>query len=140
MTKAAAIILTIFLLVVGSLVGFAVFQPSAPRPSVSLVFLGYTNNHTGIRLAAFSLKNEGASPVERRSRHWIQIPSPAPRGTRISEGWLPGQPFLLGPGASEMLTIIAPTNQATWKFAIVVGPHNGFLRDIADSVSSLSRS
>src|SRR4051812_40308368 len=64
MTKTAAIILSIFLLIAGGFVGLSLFQPPAPRPNVSFVFLGYTNNPAGIRMAAFILKNEGESAVE----------------------------------------------------------------------------
>ena len=94
-----------------------VFQKNPGPPNASVTLLGYTNDTNGIRLARFAITNLGASAVKRLVHYQIQIPSPTGWTVDSAGSILGGR--LLGAGASETVTVPAPTNQPSWRISIL---------------------
>jgi len=117
-TQTWLIILAVVVTVAGSLVIWVVFQPNPGPPRASVALLGYTNDAKGVRLARFAITNLSSSPMYRTRSYGILIPSPSDWEFQ-SHGYFPSQ-RVLGAGASEMLTVPAPTNQPTWRIWIMV--------------------
>jgi len=76
-------IMLFVLLVVCALLAWVAYQPPPGRPSVSVSFLGYTNDTSGTRLAMMAVTNLGTSMVL-VYRGCIGIPAPAE-----FRGWTP---------------------------------------------------
>jgi hypothetical protein len=120
------------------LVAWAALQPPPARPNVIVAFVGYTNDATGTRLAAFTVRNTSPSAVRRLPRYRIQIPT-ATRWTNLSVGWLPGGGSVLPAGFSETVTVPAATNQS-WRVSLSVSPEVGIVRDVMSSIAETARS
>lgn len=139
MVKPALIVFGLTLLLIASVLTWAALQPPAPRPKVSVTFSGYTNDSKGARLAAFTVRNASLSPVLRLSHYRVQVPT-SKRWTNFAEGWFSAGTSVLPAGGSETITIVAPTNQPSWRPSISVTPDVGRTRDALNGVSVAARS
>ena len=128
MTKQTLIVLGLILVALLGLVTWAVLQPPAARPNVTVRFAGYTNDTTGTRLAVFTVCNTSPSAVRRLSNYRIQIPT-ATRWTNLSARLLSGGGSVLQAGSSEMVTVPAATNQS-WRVSLSVSPEVGSMADM----------
>lgn len=133
------IALTSLALIVAAVCGFvAMVAFQSPRsPNISVTFLGYTNDSNASRLATFLVANHGNSTVSQWTALLIiktptgleSVPGGSfgfkiqtPTGwTPPSKGFLPGNP-VLGPGGSEVLGFLPPTNQPLWRIHLRVHP------------------
>jgi hypothetical protein len=147
--KAALILLALSVAAICTFVAVVAFQ--SPRcPNVSLAFLGYTNDSTGSRLARFLVTNHDNSGISQWTA-FLVIKTPAglesvPGGSfgfkvQAPAGWMPqSKSFLpgnrvLGPGASEVVGFLPPTNQPLWRIHLRVHPDVGAILDIKGKVA-----
>jgi hypothetical protein len=137
MTKQTLIVLGLFLVALLGLVTWAVLQPPAACPNVTVRFAGYTNDTTGTRLAVFTVSNTSPSAVQRLSHYRIQIPT-ATRWMNLAEGWLSGSGSVLQAGSSETVTVPAATNQ-WWRVSLSVSPEVGSMGDMMGSIAEAAR-
>lgn len=131
------IVLGLILLASAGLFRWVTLQFPAALPTAAVAFIGYTNDSTGARFAAFTISNASPSTIRRLPHYQIQIPT-SKRWTNISEGYISGGTSSLPPGRSETVTVIAPTNQALWRpsFAVTRGD---FISDITRAVADTAR-
>jgi hypothetical protein len=96
--------------------------------TLSFAFAGYTNDATGARLATFAVTN----PTGVAIRRWA--------GCRIESQQQPGLCFMrslggpavsLAPGQSEVVALLAPTNQGPWR-AVLFCSRDGWRRRLSD--------
>jgi hypothetical protein len=137
MIKQTLILLGLILVALLGLVTWAVLQPPAARPNVTVRFAGYTNDTTGTRLAVFTVSNTGPSAVRRLSNYRIQIPT-ATRWTNLSARLLSGGGSVLQAGSSETVTVPAATNQS-WRVSLSVSPEVGSMPDMRGSIAEAAR-
>jgi len=137
MTKQTLIILGLILVALLGLVTWAVLQPPAARPNVTVRFAGYTNDTTGTRLAVFTVSNTSPSAVRRLSNYRIQIPT-ATRWTNLSARLLSAGGSVLQAGSSETVTVPAATNQS-WRVSLSVSPELGSMADMRGSIAEAAR-
>ena len=119
----SAIIVTILILVIVSAAVIRIALESPRRPNVSIAFLDYTNDSSGIRIARFVVSNSEASTVE-----WpapiVSVQTPTGEiGHSVRGG------AILGAGALTTLTIPPPTNQS-WRIHLRVYPDIGTTREL----------
>jgi hypothetical protein len=138
MTKTIFIAFGVILVAVAGLLTWIALQPPAVRPSATVIFGGYTNDAAGMRLAVFTVSNTSVSSVRRLSHYWIQIPT-SKRWTNISEGWFSCGTSVLPSGGTEVVTVVVPTNQASWRPRLTMTPDVGALRDMMDSLMAAAR-
>lgn len=112
------VLLVIFLLSSALILG----RPPTDRPKISVALLGYTNDFTGSRVAAFAVTNLGQTTLRRDAGYWIQSPGANPRnGDNISWNvFTAGKKSELQPGESETLLVMPPANQASWRISLTV--------------------
>jgi hypothetical protein len=134
MNKRTLIVFGLILVIFAGLLTRVALQPPAARPSATVAFIGYTNDTTGTRLAAFTVSNASPSAVRRLSHYRIQIPT-SKRWTNISDGYISGGTAVLPPGGSETVTVVAPTNHALWRPWFVVSPGVGVVSDTMGAVA-----
>ena len=133
MVKRILIIVALVALVISVMVVVVALQRPGQPPTVSVTFLAFTNDIVGTRLATFALSNLGASAIRRQSHYTIQTPTPM-RWTNYAEGWVAGGTRILRAGASEAVSIPAPTNQPSWRVSLSVSLDVGVVRDMMDMV------
>jgi len=138
MSRQTLLIVGAILVILVVLVTWAVFQPPAAAPKVTVSFAGYTNGSTGSRLAAFTVSNAGPSATLRLSHYRIQIPT-ATRWTNLSDGWVSGGGTVLSAGTSERITVPAATNQP-WRVSLSVSPEVGVIGDAMGWFAETARS
>jgi hypothetical protein len=138
MADVGLIVLGLFVLASVALVTTALFRPQPPRPAVTAAFLGCTNDNAGTRLASFTVSNQGPSAVRRLSDYRIQIPT-AQRWTNLYDGYLTGGSSVLPSGRSEIVTVVAPTNQPSWRPWFRVNPDVGVVSDTVKAVVDAAR-
>src|SRR5262245_35277508 len=116
--RKAIIIIGIVLLVVIAIMPTC----RSDSPKVSVTFVGYTNDSTGVRLATFAFKNLGQSAVTREPSCWVETPGARREdGKNLYQNWLmSGWGSKLLPGKSETLLVVVPTNQPTWRISLGV--------------------
>ena len=103
-------------------------RPEAP-PNVTVTLLGYTNDATGARLAAFAVSNLSPSAVWLQSHYRVQTPT-ATRWTNLANGWLPGGSRLLNTGTSQTIAVpLLGTTNRPWRVSLSVSPDVGFVRE-----------
>jgi hypothetical protein len=136
--KRTLIVLSLIFATLAGLLAWAIIQPPAARPNVTVTFVGYTNNTTGARLAAFMVSNASPSAVRRLSHYRIQIPTTT-RWTNLSEGWFAGGGLEMPARSSETVTVPAVTNQP-WRVSLTVSPEVGIVRDLMGSIAETARS
>jgi len=136
MTKQTLIVLGLILVALG-LVTWAVSQPPAAPPKVTVRFAGYTNDTTGTRLAVFTVSNTSPSAVRRLSNYRIQIPA-GNRWSNLSARLLSGGGSVLPAGSSETVTVPAATNQS-WRVSFSVGPEVGITGVMMGSIAEAAR-
>ena len=122
--RIAAVFGFLFVLALGSVFAVIAFRRPPPRPAVAALFVGFTNDTTGARVALFAISNASPSAVVRGSHYTVQH-SAGDRWTDLTEGWLPGR--ALRSASSELVAVAPPTNQAVWRAAFSVRMDEGIL-------------
>ena len=84
---------------------------SAPPLAVTALFVGYTNDATGGRLAMFALSNKSGATI-RRWGHYCPESQQQP-GLRSTLHLGPN--VFLAPGQSEVISVSPPTNSGVWR-------------------------
>jgi hypothetical protein len=122
-------ILTLVVMVIVGLFtlgAWVAFLPQPGRPNISITFLGYTNDTTGIQLAKIAVTNLNATTIFVYEPH-IEIQ--APTDSRGYEDYFSGVNCswhsMLDSGASGSFTIPPPTNQSPWRLSFYVYPDRG---------------
>jgi len=104
------------------------FLPPPGRPTISIAFLGYTNDVAGARVARLAITNLNHSTIFAYNPS-IEIQSPT-KSSDVSNYW-PGYNQSqrlhseLAEGASINFTIIPPTNPSPWRLLFYVYPDRG---------------
>lgn len=137
-------ILTLIVIVIAALftLGACVaFHPFPGRPKVSIKFLGYTNDTTGIRLARFAITNLNNSTIFAYAPN-LEIQSLTEPGgiAHYFPGYNQWQRLhsRLDEGASTNFTIIPPTNQSSWRLRFLVYPDVGVTHGVIKGTVSIS--
>ena len=121
-SKILTLIVTV-IVVLFTLGAWVAFLPQPGRPNISIIFLGYTNDTTGARLAKIAVTNLNASTVFVYEPH---IELQAPTDSRGYEDYFTGVncswDSMLDKGASGSFTIPPPTNRLPWKLSFLVYP------------------
>ena len=122
----AAIVMVI--IAVFTLGAWVAFLPPPGRPNISITFLGYTNDATGVRLSLFALTNLNPSTIFVYAPN-IEMQSPNDPSDAINywPGYNQWQQLhsQLDEGASVKFTMIPPTNQSPWRLSCLVYPDRG---------------
>ncbi len=124
----------VFVAIIGGLVTWIALQPPPSPAFVSVWFVGFTNDATGIRVAKFAVRNRNASAVRRMPTYCIEIRSPQ-GWKQVSAGLFPAS-SVVGAGASEFVALPPPTNSAPWRVLLYVNPDGGPAGDIKRVVAS----
>jgi hypothetical protein len=133
-----AFLILIFATVAGLFAWVAFKAPLEERLSINVGFLGYTNV-AGTRSAAFTVSNHSKSAIRRLSNYRVQT-QVSNRWINISFGTLMGGTAILPAGSSEVVTIIAPTNQMRCRLRLTVSPHVGVAREAMVNAIQATRS
>jgi hypothetical protein len=124
MVRKIAVVLAILVLVV--VVGFGwliwMAQQQARHPNVSIAFVGYTNDSSGVRFGRFAISNHDAAAVERISPIMEIQTTGTGYGTSLGSG-------VIGGRESETLVVRSPTNES-WRLALRLYPDIGTVRTI----------
>ena len=105
-------ILLVFLVACVALAWIA-FQPAPGRPNISISLRGYTNEPSGARLALIAVTNLGAATV------YVYHGCILQQSSTESCDWIQWH-SMLGSGASDIFTVLPPTNQSPWRLSFYV--------------------
>jgi len=111
MRRRILIVSVLVMLIAISLV-WIVLHSGAPL-KVTASFLGYTNDPAGVRLARFKVTNHSSVGVFRWDTYHL--------GSEDKPGLYPvffGSTSRLAPEQSEVVVVIAPTNQVRWRAGV----------------------
>ena len=120
---------SIILLATAAILLFMLARPIRPL-AVTVTLVGYTNDSTGKRLAAFRISNDSRVVIRRWNRYELELPGQVRPGPLIFQG----QSILLAPGQSEAFVISVPANQESWRLVLTCSPY-GIRQDFADWAS-----
>ena len=104
------------------------FSSSATRPlanTVSISFVGYTNNSAGLRNGLFRITNPSAIPIDVGSYHDVQLET---SNGWSSQGLQPARGFALLPKHNALLEIPAPRRslKQRWRVWLNYRDHPSF--------------